>query len=296
MPRSIDGATPNRRALHFSTVIEAIVTADTIAASTVPSVRQSIAMIAALAAIADRTWIDVTNLATPPVLPIVAAMSVMIAVLNQKGGVGKSTLATNLAAASHLAGRSTLLIDLDRQATAFDWYAARAEGSQLAGLDVRKADKIWTLRQFRDLAKDHEVILCDGPARLNEIGQAAAIAADIVLIPMKPGRAEWWAAAETQEMLDAADRIRSAVEMTPVRRVFVLNDAFKNLPETRGLVEALAGAEVLTPILHHRVAYQRALGEGESVLTTEPGSEAASEVRALYKSLFVATETCHVAA
>ncbi len=54
-----------------------------------------------------------------------------IAVLNQKGGVGKSTLSTNLAAAAHLAGRRTLVLDLDRQGSAFDWYSARAEGSPL---------------------------------------------------------------------------------------------------------------------------------------------------------------------
>ena len=74
-----------------------------------------------------------------------------IAVLNQKGGVGKSTLSTNLAAAAHLKGKRSLVVDLDAQGSAFDWYAARAEGSELAGLAVVKADRALSLSRFREI-------------------------------------------------------------------------------------------------------------------------------------------------
>lgn len=71
-----------------------------------------------------------------------------ISVLNQKGGAGKTTLATNLAAAAHLAGRRTTLLDLDRQGSAFDWYSARKDGSKLDGLSVARADKALTCPSF----------------------------------------------------------------------------------------------------------------------------------------------------
>ena len=64
-----------------------------------------------------------------------------VAVLQQKGGSGKTTLAINLAAAAHLDGDRALVVDMDRQARAFDWSAARQDGSPLDGLAVVKADR-----------------------------------------------------------------------------------------------------------------------------------------------------------
>ncbi len=209
-----------------------------------------------------------------------------IAVLNQKGGVGKSTVAQNLAAAAHLQGRRTLMLDLDKQGTTFDWYAARKPDSKLRGLDVRKADRTWSLPQFAELATGRDVVVCDGPARLSDVSTAAAVAADIVIVPMRVGMAEWWAATETTAMLDAADNLRRVLGQEPVRRLFLLNDAFKQVNDTNYAIAALTESVELVPvILYHRVAYSRSLGAGESVLTTEPEGAAAKEVRALFEHL-----------
>ena len=62
-----------------------------------------------------------------------------VAVLQQKGGSRKTTLAVNLAAATHLDGRRALVVEMDRQASAFDWSAARNDGSRLDGLTVVNA-------------------------------------------------------------------------------------------------------------------------------------------------------------
>lgn len=90
----------------------------------------------------------------------------MIAVLNQKGGVGKTTLAVNLAAAAHLAGRRALVLDLDSQGSAFDWFAARGEASKLAGLAVARAPKVLSPPKLHDLARGYDLVLCDGPPHL----------------------------------------------------------------------------------------------------------------------------------
>lgn len=71
-----------------------------------------------------------------------------VALLQQKGGSGKTTLAVNLAAAAHLEGRRTLVVDMDRQASAFDWSAARQDRSALDGLAVVKADRAMALPRF----------------------------------------------------------------------------------------------------------------------------------------------------
>lgn len=110
-----------------------------------------------------------------------------IAVLNQKGGVGKTTIATNLAAAAWLDGRRTLLIDLDRQGLALDWYAARAEGSKLSGLAAVKVDKALAVPRFREITVGYDVVILDGPPRLGDVTRSAAVAADTVLVPVQPG-------------------------------------------------------------------------------------------------------------
>jgi len=209
-----------------------------------------------------------------------------IAVLNQKGGVGKSTLSTNLAAAAHLGGKRTIILDLDRQGSSFDWFSARGEGSKLDGLTVARADKALSLPKFRDLSRGYDVVICDGPPRLSEITQAAAVAADVILIPIRPGAFDWWASSETLDLLDRADEIRQELNRPKARRVFVVNGGVASAHGTKLAVEAVAGvAEVSPVVIHNRVAFWEAASSGESVLTRAPESAAADEIRELFKSL-----------
>jgi len=107
-----------------------------------------------------------------------------VALLQQKGGSGKTTLAVNLAAAAHLAGRRTLVVDMDRQASAFDWSAARRDGSPLDGLAVVKADKAIALPRFREIVRGYDVVFLDGPPRLGDIPQPSARIASLSRAPI----------------------------------------------------------------------------------------------------------------
>src|SRR5579884_1377810 len=91
-----------------------------------------------------------------------------VAVLQQKGGSGKTTLAINLAAAAHLDGGRALVVDMDRQASAFDWSAARQDGSPLDGLAVVKADRAMALPRFKEIARGYDYVFLDGPPRLGD--------------------------------------------------------------------------------------------------------------------------------
>ena len=208
-----------------------------------------------------------------------------LAVLNQKGGVGKTTLATNLAAAAHLAGFHTRLLDLDPQSSSLDWYEHRDDDSQLAGLSVTKVDKALTRHKFAEITSGYDVAVLDGPARLGRLTLSAAVAADGVLVPMQPAYVDLWASDATLDTLAEADEIRAQLNLPPVQRWFVLNQV---KPRTR--VRDLAATAVselgnlVETVIHHRTSFVLAMGRGESVLTAEPNGAAANEVRELYGS------------
>jgi chromosome partitioning protein len=209
-----------------------------------------------------------------------------VAVLNQKGGVGKTTLATNLAAAAHVDGRRSLLVDMDVQGSAAEWYTARADASRLAGLVVVKMDRRLTVPKFRELASGYEFIVLDGPPRLDEVTCSAAVAADVVVIPVSPGPFDLWATSSTLATLDRADEIRAQLDRPPVRRAFVVNRAEVGTTLTRDTPEALAATgEVLDVVVHQRIVFKRAALAGESVLTFGGDDTAADEIRDLYKSI-----------
>jgi len=209
---------------------------------------------------------------------------VLIAVLNQKGGAGKTTLATNLAAAAHLAGRRTTLLDLDRQGSAFDWYKARTDGSKLDGLAVCRADKALTLPKLRELGRGADVVVCDGPPRLGDVTRAAAVAADLIIIPLRPGGYDLWACDETMELLDSADEIRMSVERRAAPRIIVLNGASPRTRAFAHVADALAKEQrsACPVVIHNLTAFAECVPFGEAVMTMFPGSKAAREIEALY--------------
>jgi chromosome partitioning protein len=212
-------------------------------------------------------------------------MMTTIAVLNQKGGVGKTTIATNLAAAAHLARKRTILLDLDEQGSALDWYNARGEGSQLAGLSTVKIDRALSLPKLQEISRGFDVVILDGPPRLDTLTRSAAVAADLVVIPVRPGAFDLWAIEETIATIADADAIRAELGRAAVPRVFVVNAATHTLI-ARETPDALAGVGETAPVVvHQRVSFVEAASAGESVLTTHPDGPAADEIRSLFKFL-----------
>lgn len=209
-----------------------------------------------------------------------------VAVLQQKGGSGKTTLAVNLAAAAHLAGLRTLVVDMDRQGSALDWSATRRDGSPLAGLAVVKADKALALPLIQAMSRGYDVVFLDGPPRLGDVTESAAVAADVVLLPIQPGPFDLWAVQETIESLDRADQVRLQLRRGPVLRAFVVNRAGTGTRLAREVEAELrkSGGRV-AGVVHQRVAFPDAAQRGESVLTTAASKGAAIDIERLWRAL-----------
>ncbi|CAN7691194.1 AAA family ATPase [Rhizobium sp. LjRoot30] len=209
----------------------------------------------------------------------------IIGVLSQKGGVGKTTIAVNLAATYAKSGLRVLLVDADPQSSAQQWSAARDADPLFSVVGMARA----TLhRDLPDIAKDYQVVIIDGAPRVNELGRAAILASDLVLIPVQPSPYDIWAAAETVNL------IREAQQFKPgLRGLFVINRKIANTAIGRDVTEALGQFEdipVLPVALHQRVVYAESAGQGLAVLEVDPKGGAAREVAELAKVLMVNQE------
>lgn len=199
----------------------------------------------------------------------------VIAVLNQKGGAGKTTIATHLARALQLSGATVLLVDSDPQGSARDWAAVREDQP----VPVVGIDRPTIERDLKRLGAAAEFVVIDGAPQAADLAVSAIKAADFVLIPVQPSPYDIWATA------DLVDLVKQRIEMTDgkLQAAFVISRAIKQTKLSGEVEDALAGygLPVLAARVTQRVIYPGSAAGGSTALDTEPGSDAANEIRAL---------------
>ncbi len=202
----------------------------------------------------------------------------VIAVLNQKGGVGKTTLSIHIATAlaGDVSGRhKVLLIDADPQGSSLDWSTERTAPPNFPVIGLPEP----TLhREIDALGQGYEWVVIDGPPRVNDLSRSAIAASDLVLIPVQPSPFDVWAA---QEIIDIVNEC-SVLKPTLVTR-FVINRLFPNTTLGTEVQDALAGFNVTTlnTFIRNRTEYAKAARLGLTALETEPRGPAAHEITML---------------
>lgn len=199
----------------------------------------------------------------------------IISLLNQKGGAGKTTLAVHIAFAFTERKKRVLLVDADPQGSALDWSASRADMDSLPVIGLPKAI---LHKELPKMAGDYEVIVIDGAPRVYDVARSALLASDLVLIPVQPSPYDVWAAKEIVELLEDIKPFKENL-----KNAFVINRKIVNTAIGRDVSDALAEYDVpvLKSQISQRVSFAECAATGQTVLETEPNGLASREIRAL---------------
>lgn len=207
-------------------------------------------------------------------------MSKIVAILNQKGGAGKTTLATNLARALQMNNNDrVLLVDSDPQGSARDWNAASdGELVSVIGLDRPTLSK-----DIQSIKENQDWIVIDGAPQIAELAVSAIKCADVILIPVQPSPYDIWACEDLVDIIKARQEVTDGFP----KAAFIISRSIKNTQLSKEIGEALLGygLPVFKSFTSQRVIYAKSAAVGSSVLDMESNNDAAKEINNIAKEL-----------
>ena len=206
----------------------------------------------------------------------------IVALLNQKGGVGKTTLATHIAGELALRGDTVILLDADPQGSALDWTQRRSQQGLPRLFSAAGLARETLHQEAPELARRADHVIIDGPPRIAALARSALLAADRVLIPVQPSPYDLWASAEMVNL------IREAQVFKPnLRAAFATNGRVSPAVIGRKARGALADQPLpaLQAEVRQRIVFAESVAAGRLARELAPDSAAAREVSSLVDEL-----------
>jgi chromosome partitioning protein len=202
----------------------------------------------------------------------------IVALLNQKGGAGKTTLALHLAGQWARQGSRVAVVDADPQGSALDWSQARSHDGAPRLFAVLGLARDTLHHEAPELARDADLVVIDGPPRIAGLMRSALLASDLVLIPVQPSPLDGWASAEMLALLAEARAFRPQL-----RARFLLNRCGPRSVIARETAKGLADHDppLLAQRIGQRVVFAEAMQRGRLAFEVDPQCAAAREIAAL---------------
>jgi chromosome partitioning protein len=194
-----------------------------------------------------------------------------LAIISQKGGSGKTTIAVHVAVCAAQRKLKTAIIDIDPQRSAYQWNQSRPDGMKLDAVTANASQLAALLAKAK--AGGIDLAIIDSAPHSDSEAAIAAQLADYALIPCRPARFDLDAIASTVDIAKAAN--------TPAAVVINAAPRGRLADEARAALQR-QGVTVLDLVLHQRAAYSHAVIDGRSVHEYEPGGKAAAEIDDLY--------------
>jgi chromosome partitioning protein len=206
----------------------------------------------------------------------------IISILNQKGGVGKTTLSIHIASTLALGGFSVLLIDADSQRSSLDWAASREKDPLFNVVGIPSVN---VHKEVKLLEEKYDFIIIDGPPRVYDVAKAVIAASDYVVIPVQPSPYDIWSAEEIVKLIEEVKTTLAAYKT--IEAGFVINRKITNSVLGRDVTDALSSYPfpVLESSIHQRVAYTESAARGMSAIEEDPDSVAGKEIKSLVEEV-----------
>lgn len=212
-------------------------------------------------------------------------MSVLL-IGGEKGGTGKTTIATSLAAARASAGRDVVLVDTDPQGSAAYWAAIRDKDSQAARVACVRLSGRGIGRQIQDTAERYQDVIVDAGGRDSVELRAAMTVAGQLVAPIQASQFDTWTLEALSDLVAQAQAINDGLVTHVCINRASPNPRVGEAAETRELLKEYENLALMPVTLRDRIAYRRAARAGLGVTEMTEDPKAAAEVYALYEEIY----------
>ena len=205
----------------------------------------------------------------------------------EKGGAGKTTLATNISSLRVSKQPDTLLIDTDRQSTSSFWCSIREEKNVIPRISsVQKYEKA-VRTEVRELNKKYQDIIIDAGGRDSPELRGSLLVCDKAIFPLRPSQFDLWTLGRLNVLVETAKEINEFLDAYVIVNMASPNPNVKEVIEMKELVKEFTQLNILETVIYERIVYRRAALNGMGVTEYIPeDSKAVQEIISLYEEIY----------
>jgi len=211
----------------------------------------------------------------------------VVVIGGEKGGTGKTTIATNLAVVRAINGIDTLLIDTDPQASASSWNHIRDSNKIKPRLACIQKFGEGITEEVIDLSNRYESIIIDAGGRDPIELRASIVVADILVVPVQASQFDLWTLSTLEKLYKQVKVINKKLRIKILISRAPTNPSIKDIEDAKNLVKDFECFVLMDTIISDRTVYRRAAADGISVVEYDPKNEKAKiEVESLYSEIY----------